>query len=348
LVRLAPLLVLSLALAGCGLFSEAQPELARTPSFSPTPKPTPTPAPSPTPAPTPTPGPTPGPQPTFPLTGLPADDEAALSRPVLAAKIDNVGAARPQVGLRFADVVMVELVERATRFVALFHSTDPGRFGPVRSGRFADAALLPPFEPVMALSGAARPVLARLRSAGLALYGEGSTEGWSIICEVPAAHNLLARAQPLWRAGQQAGLPPAEGAWTFDSDEPRGARVAERADLVYPNAGSVTWQFHHRTGRWRRSQDGGAHRVASGAQVDADNVVIVRVPARGDVTRPFEPLAAGDLVVLRGRRRVEGTWHKPSAEAHFAWRDVVGDPLPLLPGRTWIELVPTSGRVAVR
>lgn len=340
------LLVAVAALAGCGALFEDEPdsnvETASTPVSSPTPTPTPTPTA------TPESDPQPGVDGGYPLTGLPAnDDAAALERPVLAAKIDNAPRARPQTGLRQADVVMVELVEGATRFVALFHSTDPGQFGPVRSGRFVDAALLPPFEPVMALSGAARPVLAELRAAGLALHGEGSAGAWARSGSRPAPHNLYARAAPLWQSGQQMGLPPAEPVWHYDGDEPEGATVAEQADLVYPLATSVTWQFHHKSGRWRRRQDGAAHVDAGGDQIDADNVVIVRVPATTDVTRPFEPVAAGDLTVLRGRRQVNGTWHKPDVNEHFRWRDRRGDPLPLAPGRTWIELVPDTGNVSV-
>lgn len=347
----ALLLVAVAALAGCGALSDdeskpdADPQAARTPSSSPTP--TPSPNPTPTPTPTPNPDPQPGVEGGYPLTGLPADDEDALARPVLAAKIDNAPGARPQTGLREADVVMVELVEGATRFVALFHSTDPGRFGPVRSGRFVDAELLPPFEPVMALSGAARPVLAELRAAGLALHGEGSAGAWARDRSRPAPHNLYARAAPLWRSGQQKGLPPAEAAWHYDSDEPKGATVAETARLRYPRATSVTWQFHHKSGRWRRRQDGAPHVDAGGKQIDADNVVIVEVPATRNVTRPFNPVAAGDLTVLRSRRQVDGTWHKPDATKHFRWRDRRGDPLPLTPGRTWIELVPSTGSISV-
>lgn len=353
----ALLVVVVTALAGCGALFDSEPdaEVAQTPASTPTP--TPTAAPTPTNAATPTPTPTAdaesesesqeGGDGGYPLTGLPADDDAALARPVLAAKIDNAPRARPQTGLRQADVVMVELVEGATRFVALFHSTDPGQFGPVRSGRFVDAKLLPSFEPVMALSGAARPVLAELRAADLALHGEGSAGAWARDSSRPAPHNLYARAAPLWQSGQQAGLPPAEQPWHYDSDVPDGATVAEQASLVYPRATSVTWQFHHKSGRWRRRQDGAPHVDAGGNQIDADNVVIVEVPAVNDVTRPFNPIAAGELTVLRDRRQVDGTWHKPGATEHFRWRDRGGDPLPLTPGRTWIELVPTSGRVSV-
>ncbi len=334
---------------GCDALFNAEPGTGTAEAPSPTPAPTPTLTPAATPTPTPTPDrdPQPGVEGGYPLTGLPADDDAALDRPVLAAKIDNAPRARPQTGIRQADVVMVELVEGATRFVALFHSTDPGRFGPVRSGRFVDAQLLPSFEPVMALSGAARPVLAELRAADLALHGEGSAGAWARDPSRPAPHNLYARAAPLWQSGEQLGLPPAEAVWHYDAEVPPGAAVAEEASLLYPRATSVTWRFHHESGRWRRSQDGAAHVDASGHPVDADNVVIVRVPATTDVTRPFNPIAAGELTVLRDRRQVAGTWHKPDAGAHFRWRDRRGDPLPLTPGRTWIELVPDTGRVSV-
>ena len=51
---------------------------------------------------------------------------------VIAVKVENIAAARPQVGLRFADIVFVEEVEGAqTRLIAVYHTTLPG---PARSG----------------------------------------------------------------------------------------------------------------------------------------------------------------------------------------------------------------------
>ena len=68
------------------------------------------------------------------LTGLPADT-TVTQRPVLAVKIDNYGAARPQWGLDQADAVLEVNVEGVSRFVALFHSDLPPQLGPVRSAR---------------------------------------------------------------------------------------------------------------------------------------------------------------------------------------------------------------------
>src|SRR5436305_2379329 len=72
-----------------------------------------------------------------PLTGLktytPQDWQ---SRRVLAVKIGNSSAERPQSGLDRADVVYEELVEGGiTRFMALFLTNSVDRVGPVRSVR---------------------------------------------------------------------------------------------------------------------------------------------------------------------------------------------------------------------
>jgi hypothetical protein len=76
-----------------------------------------------------------------PLTGLPAP-----AGPVLAVKIDNVAAARPQLGLDAADIVYVEPVEAGlTRLAAVYSSRLPDAVGPVRSARESDLELLRQF-----------------------------------------------------------------------------------------------------------------------------------------------------------------------------------------------------------
>ena len=80
----------------------------------------------------------------MPLTGaLLKFGQRPPNRPALVAKIDNVGAARPQTGLNQADVVFEEIVEaRLTRFAAVFHSQGANPVGPIRSGRTQDVDLL--------------------------------------------------------------------------------------------------------------------------------------------------------------------------------------------------------------
>src|SRR5690625_2391460 len=103
----------------------------------PAPSPTPTPTPEPT---TVEPTPEPTPEPTWPLTGMPADDEA--EHPAVAVKVENTVMARPQTGLEYADIVWEEMVEGGiTRFNAVYHSQQPEVVGPIRSLRPMDVGI---------------------------------------------------------------------------------------------------------------------------------------------------------------------------------------------------------------
>ncbi len=290
-------------------------------------------------------GPTPTPAATYPLTGGPVEDEDALQRPVLAVKVDNHPRARPQQSLDRADVVMVEKVEGTTRLIALFHSQQADTVGPVRSGRFVDAELLPAFQPAFAISGAAEPVLEELQQ-DLQLYGEGSAGAWDRDASRPAPHNLFLATEPLFEEAADDGLPPAEQPWPYDEDVDLSGGEVTGADMSYPRAESVSWEWDG--GRFVRAQDGAPHKLADGSQVSADNVLIVRVPPTDDVTHPFDPIGSGELVVLRDGHELTGTWEKSAPSEHFRWLGPDGQPLPLAPGTTWIELVPDNGSVTVQ
>jgi hypothetical protein len=106
---------------------------------------------APTPTPFPTTTETPRPKATDPLTG-----GKVSNHEVIAAKVENIAAARPQVGLSLADITFVEEVEGAqTRLIAIYHTRFPKRLGPIRSARSTDVELLPLFgKPGLVYSGA--------------------------------------------------------------------------------------------------------------------------------------------------------------------------------------------------
>ena len=121
-------------------------------------------APNGTAEPTPADDPEPKSKPVDPLTG-----GKVSKKPVIAVKIENTAAARPQVGLSRADIVFIQEVEGAqTRLVAVYHTKFPRRLGPVRSARTTDARLLPLFgKPGLVYSGANSRVQRRLDEASL-------------------------------------------------------------------------------------------------------------------------------------------------------------------------------------
>lgn len=183
-------------------------------------------APSPPSSPSPpaagSPSPTPA-GPTGALTGQPLPDPGAVRRPVLAVKVENSPAARPQSGLEAADIVFEEVVEGgATRFIALFHSRAPKEIGPVRSARLVDAEVLPAFTPLFAFSGGRPDVLSALRRADLPLIVEGAP-AYRRVDFRPSPHNLYASAPSMWDLEAAEDQPPARPAFRYSEDPPPGA-----------------------------------------------------------------------------------------------------------------------------
>lgn len=289
-----------------------------------------------------------------PLTGLEVDDNRILERSVVALKIDNAPQARPQPGLEEADITFTELVEGGTtRFIALYHSRLPERAGPVRSGRDVDAQVLPAFSPVFGISGAAESTYARLRGAGLLVFEEGQADAFSRDGSRPSPHNVFASTEALADAADD--LPPAEAPWPFDATAPGGGQDATGVDLVYSPFYRASWDWDPAGGTWSRNQEGEPHTAAGGEQLTADTVVVAQVTAfegtgvdsGGNPIPEVDAVGEGEATILRDGRSYPARWRKPSPESQFEWVTSEGAPLPLRPGRTWVELVPDAGNVSV-
>lgn len=295
--------------------------------------------------------------PIWPLTGLVAPDREG--RPLIAVKVENSVAARPQTGLEAADVVFVELVEGGqTRFNALFNSDVPAVVGPVRSLRPMDAAILGQWRPALVFSGGQPQFVKRVRDAGVQLMEEGdSREDWGFFRskQRPRPHNLyveLPEAVSLMDAGNS--VPPAP---MFEFGDPGSAAAGAPAAWLRAQYGSVRsgWEWDAGVGRWMRFDDGVASMNAEAtAQLSATNVLVLRVTVRdtGAKDASGAPVpetvltGSGPLVLFSGGRQVEGSWSKGSADSDpFVFTDAAGAPLVLAPGHTWVELLPSSGEL---
>src|SRR5215204_5667767 len=131
-------------------------------------------------------------QPTDPLTGGEVSEND-----VIAVKVENIAAARPQVGLNQADITFVQEVEGAqTRLIAVYHSRFPKRVGPVRSARSTDVQLLPLFgNPGLVYSGANRRVQRKINNASIVPIPR-STRDHSRV----APHNVFANLAAIARS----------------------------------------------------------------------------------------------------------------------------------------------------
>jgi hypothetical protein len=286
-----------------------------------------------------------------PLTGL----AGVTARSVIVVKIENSPESRPQSGLQAADIVTEELVEGGeTRFAAFFQSVDPGQVGPVRSVRNVDAEIVGPTHGILAFSGGAGPALAAVSRAGLHLVQEGDPSGGYVRIHTRSApHNLYLRVAALWRA---AGSAPSSYL-PIAATAPVGGKAATSVALSFSTFERPSWAYDQATKRWLRSETGGRAAVSSnGARLVADNLLILRVSIRdagykdpaGNPVPESVFTGSGQAQLLTGGQQFTGTWSKGGPSSPVQLKGADGKPLTLLPGRTWIELVPVQGSVQIR
>ena len=285
------------------------------------------------------------------LTGRPAD--AAIDRPALVVKIDNVGRARPQSGINDADVVYVELVEGgATRFAAVFHSENVGTVGPIRSMRTTDINLLRPLNnPLFANSGGNNFTTQAVNSSSLINVGAISSAGGAYFRNTSrsAPHNLYSSDSALRGSTSAGGVPPS--LFTIrrpGTPNPNGGEAANGVNVNYQST-SVSYSWNG--SGWDRSQDGAATVNDAGTRTSPETVIVRFTPygtSRADVNSPEAiTVGSGEAWILTEGQLIRGSWSKPEPDSVTAYSDAAGNPIELLPGRVWIE-IPRPGDASLR
>jgi DUF3048 family protein len=272
-------------------------------------------------------------------SGDPLTGGKVSGNPVIAVKVENTAAARPQVGLSQADIVFVEEVEGGqTRLVAVYHSRLPSRLGPVRSARTTDAQLLPLFgKPALVYSGANARVQRTLdRSSLVPVFRLTRDRRRS------APHNVFVDLPQVART-EKLGKAKAIG-WTFAEKPSRQGRPDGSA---VSKVGNDTFGFAYTKGRytvtWRgdRYVDGDDQAVTK-----ADNAVIMRVRNVPDGNRDVlgsasvlsETVGRGKVTVYRDGVKIEGSWSREKSSAPLRFTDADGQDIALKPGQTWVTL----------
>ncbi len=292
-----------------------------------------------------------------PLTGIGVGGYAT-GHPALVVKIDNVGAARPQQGINEADVVFEEMVEGGfTRFAAVYHSTPADPVGPIRSARSTDVALLAPlYHPLFSYSGANRDFQKMIRESSMIDVGvdiypgqyyrhKGRKAPQNLFSNTSALHSLAspdAQAPPPLFSYRGVGTRPSEP----------GARPISRASAKFFYDGkertNVSYDWDAGTNSWTRIQNNSLHVDTEGRKVAPNNVIFQFVNYRntgyvdssGAKVPEADVVGTGDAWILSAGYLVPVRWEKRDLNDVTVFRGEDGRYARLLPGRTWVELVP--------
>lgn len=298
---------------------------------------------------------------TCPLTGLPAPGGHVPARPALAVKVENLPQARPQTGLSDADVVYEEPVEGGiTRFIVIYQCHDASRIEPIRSGRLIDPDIVRQYgaHPLFAYAGAIGPVVTKVDASSLVdvgIYRAPLSAYWRDP-DRSAPHNLVSDTAVLYAAGAAQHAPQVAPAPVFQYGTLPDHAPAASVNINYLFS-DLDWTWSARLGEWVRSYVGaGPATMGEGGDIATTNVVVMKVvmypsPYVEDATGIHENelvlTGSGPAQIFRDGAVITGKWVRPNLNDDTRFLDAAGHPIPLQPGRTWVELVPTTVPVTV-
>jgi hypothetical protein len=319
------------------------------------------------PPPTAQPSPTPEPPPVriAPLTGEIIDEQTFQTisqRRPLAVMIDNIVEATPQAGIDQADVVIEALVEGGvTRYMAIFHSKQPEAIEPVRSVRTPFLKWAAEYDALVVHVGSAE--LDGPADAGAQIHEWGIHDmdlgtqpfDYTYVRDHNrlAPHNVLVSANGLWQRAGELGLnaPLAVTSWPFSNAEGLipGAPApgfTVRFGPMSPRY-AVHWDWDQNSLRYLRSQFGEPQNdAASGNRLAFANVIVQYADSyvadqNGHVL--IDNVGEGHAQVFTNGQFIDGTWRKTDIGNRTEFLGPDGNPIPLLAGPTWVEVVDTSG-----
>jgi len=273
-----------------------------------------------------------------PLTGLPVTDAALLRRGTVAVAV-GLSSGQSISGLGSAELVYVQFDRPGhARLVALYQATDSTSVGPVDATNPADERLLTIFSsPAYGFDGGPMGFVAQAKAPSVtprsavgpyrSLYHAGSG-------------GLFASTVRL-RASAPSVVAPLAGAVTFASSAapaPIGTPARHRIVVTVPGHAEMGWTWTSKG--W--AGPGGTF---------IENLVVQFVsykaltPHKSPTVGSAQTVGSGTAVLYAGQHGLGVSWLRLYPGVVTVYKRGV-QPVGLLPGRTWVLLVPAGTRVA--
>ncbi|NMB89394.1 MAG: DUF3048 domain-containing protein [Chloroflexi bacterium] len=298
-----------------------------------------------------------------PLSGLPVNDPDSLKRPPALVSITNSPVVvRPQAGLSYSPFVYeMYLGEGASRFLAVFYGDYPGRsgedwaagtrpvVGPIRSGRLPYESLRLLYKGFAVFASAGIYVLPRLSEYHI-VYNDNDDYNLAMF----PVDDLERVAKDF---SQELGRPAPLGL-RFETQPPAGGQAGRMIWLPYHTIDQIIWRYDSESGSYHRWQDDGTGQNftlqtdrLNGEALTYENVIILFA----NYHRYTETLFDIDLLYIdrlpallfRDGQVYSIYWTTGNDEyerqtGRFRpprFEDARGNPFPLKPGQTWVEIV---------
>ncbi len=309
-----------------------------------------------------------------PLTGLPVNNpENLLLPPALVSVTNFPPTARPQAGLSTSSIVFELFIgDGMTRYLAIFYGDYPKAsiqaksgnlqedlsegmqepvIGPVRSGRLPYEYVRQLYNGFIVMASAYSKVAEQLGDY-VNVFGEDQSDINSALIAIDDIEEIAKESDKELGDAALSGM-------LFEEDAHEGGRDAHSLWVFYAYKNQVFWRFNADDGtyhRWQDNADGSTFIEQTdrlnGEPLKYENVIVLFADHEVENTYLIDIdllyVLKGKAALFRDGQMYDIYWTTKSEEYEkttgklrpIRFIDAEGDPFPLKPGQTWIELVP--------
>lgn len=291
----------------------------------------------------------------FPLTGI--ETNKASTQRAIAVTINNHPKARPQSGLSQADIVYEVLAEGSvTRFLAIYQSEKPENIGPVRSARKYFIDLAKGYDSLYIAHGYS-PEAKQMLNSGVIDNINGMQHDGTLFKRASfrkAPHNSYISFDNIEKGAAEAHYemnePPAP--MEFLKKEEVGKLEGESVPgmtIAYSKDASFSSEFAYDAGQEKYKRATGGEQTAeykTNEPVLLDNIIVIEAAhhvADEKGRKEIDLESGGKAFVLQHGIKKEAEWR--NVDGRIVPYEQ-GRPLKLVPGKTWISIVPEMAIVS--
>ena len=288
-----------------------------------------------------------------PLDGSVVKKKSDTAVQAVGVMIDNHPDAYPQAGVSKAKIVYETMVEGGiTRYFAIFDSKQPvTEVGPVRSARLYFLDWIAEYGGGLYVhSGGSPQALAAIKPRKI-FDGNEFFLGqyfWRS-ADYVAPHNLFISSEN-WKKivgkyGSKNKLFTADKAWKYSATVGKTIGSSGTVTIPFSIGYEVGWTYDAKNLNYLRTINGKVHVDKDRSEVRTRNL-IVQITDVGTISnddkgrQEIKTVGTGEAIIFKKGSVTYGTWKKKSLTDRTRFYDQNAKEIILVPGNTWIEVVP--------
>lgn len=281
---------------------------------------------------------------------------ASLANRIIAVTVENSPQARPQSGLREAELIYEVLAEGGiTRFLVLYLHNKPEQIGPVRSARPYFLTISKEYDAVYFHAGGSPEALNLIRQEKYPAINEFSNGQffWRSKDRKPP-HNLYTSISKAQEAIEKKGFLPSTEILPrniFCEKSQLQGKKATNFSLRYSKDYTVRYTYNPQKGVYLRYIGEKPHIDAlTGEQLTAKNVLVQFASTKvldADGRLEISLVGIGKGILFQAGKSCEISWIKKSDDSPTQFFDSEGKRIELLCGQTYIQIMPVGALVEI-